>query len=606
MKEILTSRNKRFSFLLLILFSTIWGISCTDKNFNTPKIMLTSDEIAEEYTGENGSTTTAIQDSSAQIPDQIVLPVTRQVAPSDIQAQVKWFDGGAGARGIYTCQMLQHRETKNIEVLYRYASSESLYGEEWKKEPNQLREGEALQLCAFGFPSTSSVKWTLESDTLGQLTYDTQSDINGVAEFAPQSYFRPGIYKVQTASDDIILETRFEILPAKYPGIWLSGDWRPGNVLKIHYSGFAPSERVTTVWYVMSSVDQATYLTSWETLMDDSGYASKLVRIPSNMYIPYSILAAQGREISNKRWEIRRGFGLDLPASTIKEIEGVSNYAAEEWADDQYLVDNSSRLLKQVSMGTIDVGETKPGALASIYEAHNWVFSAQGGEVYLIAISFLHNDFPAERVSVIDPKGNLVYECGHVYYGCMSPDDEGVRYEPEVSGDFIIRLDMFNEGNGAYSISIKSLRDESEIAPHEIIIDDLDERLWLGGPSAGWRTAPFGYKGQTHWTYCTDEGVSNWGKWIPQLPVSGDYEVFVFVPEHKAGTKHARYRIFHNGVDDESVVRQTDYTNEWVSLGTYEFSANGEEYVYLDDNTGEARSRGITIGFDAVKFAYIP
>jgi hypothetical protein len=326
------------------------------------------------------------------------------------------------------------------------------------------------------------------------------------------------------------------------------------------------------------------------------------------MCIPYSILAAQGRKISNKGWEILGGFGLDLPASTIKEIEGTANCPAEEWADDQFLIDNSSRLLEQVSMGTIDVGETKSGALASIYEAHNWVFNAQRGETYSIQVSFSHNDFPAERVSIIDPRGNLVYECGHVYYGCngMLPDNEGVRYEPEVSGGFTIRLDMFNEGDGAYSLSLDSSTDESDITQHEIIIDDLDKGLRIGGPSAGWRTAPFGYKGQTHWTYCTDEGVSNWGKWTPQLPASGDYEVFVFVPEHNAGTKQAQYRIFHNGVDDESVVRQADYANEWVSLGTYEFAADGEEYVYLDDNTGEARSRGITIGFDAVKFVYIP
>jgi hypothetical protein len=258
-------------------------------------------------------------------------------------------------------------------------------------------------------------------------------------------------------------------------------------------------------------------------------------------------------------------------------------------------------------MGTIDNGETRSGVLGSILEAHNWTFRAQQGKVYHIQALFQNPKRIAARVNIINPTGELVYECGKPYFGCGDLQvGEGIKYQPDVSGDFIIRLDKFNKEDGAYSLSLDALDAEQDNVQQDIIIDDLDEGLQLGGPSAGWRTAPFGYKGQAHWTYCTDGDVSNWGKWIPQLTASGDYEIFIFVPEHKAGTKQAQYRIFHNGVDDESVVRQADYANEWVSLGTYEFAADGEEYVYLDDNTGEARSRGITIGFDAVKFVYIP
>jgi hypothetical protein len=139
----------------------------------------------------------------------------------------------------------------------------------------------------------------------------------------------------------------------------------------------------------------------------------------------------------------------------------------------------------------------------------------------------------------------------------------------------------------------------------EVIIDDSSSLLLLEGPSEGWRTAPYGYEGSTHWTYCTNEGVSNWAKWIPSLP-DGYHEVFVFIPEHNAGTTQAQYRIFHNGSEDIVIISQADFANEWVKLGEYYFVGDWQEYIYLDDNTGEPRSSNTTIAFDAVKFVYIP
>jgi len=419
-----------------------------------------------------------------------------------------------------------------------------------------------------------------------------------------------GLYQVEIVSKGEELKSQFRLLPSDVPKIWVMGDLEPGQTISVYYAGFEPQEVITTVWYLESAFTLADYWTSWQTVVDPLGRATETVLVPENAGpLGYSVLAVKSQGPMNKRWEILGdSCVLDLVAADIEEIGSIQSGYPSEFPDDNLpYADNSSCFLEQVDMGTIDNGETRSGVLGSVLEAHNWTFRAQQGKVYHIQASFHNPKRIAARVSIINPTGKLVYECGRPYFGCKDLQmGEGIKYEPGISGDFMIRLDKFNEEDDAYSMSLDALDVEQENVQQDTVVDDLDEGLQLGGPSAGWRTAPFGYKGQTHWTYCTDEGVSNWGKWIPQLPVSGDYEVFVFVPEHKAGTKHARYRIFHNGVDDESVVRQTDYTNEWVSLGTYEFAADGEEYVYLDDNTGDARSRGITIGFDAVKFVYIP
>lgn len=135
----------------------------------------------------------------------------------------------------------------------------------------------------------------------------------------------------------------------------------------------------------------------------------------------------------------------------------------------------------------------------------------------------------------------------------------------------------------------------------EIIVDDLSSGFHKGGPSESWYERSIGYDGHIYWTYCSTTQVYNYARWIPSLPHAGNYNVYAFIPRSRADTKSARYRIHHNGQDNVYVLDQSPYFDKWVSLGTYYFAANGDEYVYLDDVTGEPFA-SLRIGFDAVKF----
>jgi len=135
----------------------------------------------------------------------------------------------------------------------------------------------------------------------------------------------------------------------------------------------------------------------------------------------------------------------------------------------------------------------------------------------------------------------------------------------------------------------------------EIIVDDLDDGFLKAGPSESWYERSVGYKGHTFWTYNSDSQVYNFAKWVPQLPHAGNYEVYAHIPKQRADTKKAHYRISHSGQYDSYWVDQSIYFDTWVSLGTYDFTANGTEYVFLDDVTGESYASH-KIGFDAVKF----
>jgi hypothetical protein len=173
----------------------------------------------------------------------------------------------------------------------------------------------------------------------------------------------------------------------------------------------------------------------------------------------------------------------------------------------------------------------------------------------------------------------------------------------EASGDAAIQLSWVGGPTPTTTTSPTAGPSVTPTGPAaEIIVDDQDAGFEKGGPTSSWYSRSVGYKGHTYWTYNSDAQVYNYAKWIPQLPQAGDYEVFAFIPRQRADTKSARYRIHHNGMDHAAVVDQSIHFDAWVSLGTYYFAAGGDEYVYLDDVTGEPYA-AYKIGFDAVKFA---
>jgi hypothetical protein len=135
----------------------------------------------------------------------------------------------------------------------------------------------------------------------------------------------------------------------------------------------------------------------------------------------------------------------------------------------------------------------------------------------------------------------------------------------------------------------------------DIIVDDKSSGFQKGGPTNSWYERSIGYLNHIYWTYSSDSMVYNYAKWTPSLPRAGNYEVQVFTPKSQADTKSAKYQVRHNGQDGFKAVDQSLYFDKWVTLGTYYFTANGSEYVYLSDVTGEPYASR-KVGFDAVKW----
>ncbi len=134
-----------------------------------------------------------------------------------------------------------------------------------------------------------------------------------------------------------------------------------------------------------------------------------------------------------------------------------------------------------------------------------------------------------------------------------------------------------------------------------LIVDEQDSGFRWGGPLSGRHDSVVGYAGHSYWTLNLSNGLSNFGEWTPQLPGPGQYDVFVFIPRQNANTQSARYRIYHSGQRADRVINQAAHYDQWVSLGTFQFAAQGGESVFLGDATGEP-SLTRRIGLDAVKF----
>ncbi|MBI5034788.1 MAG: hypothetical protein HZB51_30055 [Chloroflexi bacterium] len=133
-------------------------------------------------------------------------------------------------------------------------------------------------------------------------------------------------------------------------------------------------------------------------------------------------------------------------------------------------------------------------------------------------------------------------------------------------------------------------------------VDDLGFG-WQAGGAGGWVDSPIGVNNHSYWmlnrTY-SSSGYS-WARWYPTLTAPGYYEVFAFIPANQGSTLNARYWIYHGGRYSLASRAQGFYYHQWVSLGTYYFSATGGEYVSLANVTYECYACR-TVTFDAIKF----
>ncbi len=195
-------------------------------------------------------------------------------------------------------------------------------------------------------------------------------------------------------------------------------------------------------------------------------------------------------------------------------------------------------------------------------------------------------------------------------HGIVSNDPYGnANYSPwcQYNGEGAL-YDWPGYDNGYLEISISQLFTAHgegggpEATEPDTLVDDYGYGFERHGPAEYWHSWYGGFWGHVYWTYSADASSDeNYAYWLPNLPWLGIYEVFVHVPSNYA-TSQARFKVWHNLGEDVTVVDQTAYYDDWVSIGTYGFDNVIGGYVYLGDATG---TDGNYLGCDAVKWHYI-
>lgn len=102
--------------------------------------------------------------------------------------------------------------------------------------------------------------------------------------------------------------------------------------------------------------------------------------------------------------------------------------------------------------------------------------------------------------------------------------------------------------------------------------------------------------------YTTTEKKKNkaFAEWIPTLPETGNYAVYVSYQTQPNSVKDAKYLVFHKGGVTEFKVNQQIGGGTWVYLGTFEFDKGNNDYgmVVLSN---ESTEKGVVCA-DAVRF----
>lgn len=114
----------------------------------------------------------------------------------------------------------------------------------------------------------------------------------------------------------------------------------------------------------------------------------------------------------------------------------------------------------------------------------------------------------------------------------------------------------------------------------------------------------------------TQAESTNKATWRPNIPREGAYRVFAFIPNRDAAqwactpiaakldTTNARYTIKHRDGMTTYAVNQAPIHDGWVELGSYYFAAGSDNFVQVDDVTGE-QSGTRWVSIDDVKFVWV-
>ena len=188
----------------------------------------------------------------------------------------------------------------------------------------------------------------------------------------------------------------------------------------------------------------------------------------------------------------------------------------------------------------------------------------------------------------------------HYYNGCR-PGICSV-YESRFNSYWNHGVDMMNELGVAFWYGASPTCEEIPLSG--ITLDENSPCFGAGGNPDYWRSENSGYGGTLLWTNATDNSnPANHAIWSFNFKYPGLYRIEVYVDNSIAESTQSMYTIFTT--EENQVVVDQRNSSGFVALGVFEFSAGENQWLRLDDNTGESNTEELAIVADAIRLTRV-
>ena len=163
---------------------------------------------------------------------------------------------------------------------------------------------------------------------------------------------------------------------------------------------------------------------------------------------------------------------------------------------------------------------------------------------------------------------------------------------------------------------------ERDLQKHEMIIDNDTPQVktayqeygsktsrWFAHPDSGYAigTPPYisgdnPFKMGTSRMVAADTMGSAKVRWVPSLPESGEYAVYVAYAASDSNVTDAHYTVYHTGGQTEFLVNQQIGGGTWVYLGQFDFNQALNADIHRVELTNKSTESGQYVSADGVRF----
>lgn len=274
----------------------------------------------------------------------------------------------------------------------------------------------------------------------------------------------------------------------------------------------------------------------------------------------------------------------------------ITNMSAESVAGaaiiimDQYAVITDCSF-DHVMYAPVELGSTPAQASPCLdVTVQDSVFSRSGwsakpyGKTGMVAIGTGRDGFTGNLNREVVIQGNLFMD---------TVAFDGIGIHATDASQVLIADNEFVNVSDALQVETATV-EKVTLAANTVVSDNDDNDLSYIELAGDWRDSSLlGYGGSS--TRFAPSGSQV--QWIPDLPVSGRYDISIYKVVHSTSDQNAKITVHHDGGDFVQYLDYTSGTSGWVSLGTFSFTSGTNGCVQ-----NEHQGPGTYCRADAVKF----